>query len=72
MFYLSCISAVDLTFHSLFYFGSEHYTLQSLYNAVFWVHKNGLYYKGSILQRNYRKMTILWSFPYNFFVKFHS
>ena len=27
--------------------------------------------KGIILQRNYRKMTILWSFYYNFFVKFH-
>ena len=28
-------------------------------------------YKGTILQRNYRKMTILWSFSYNSFVKFH-
>ena len=28
-------------------------------------------YKGMILQRNYRKMTILWSFSYNPFVKFH-
>ena len=27
--------------------------------------------KGIILQRNYRKMTILWSFSYNYFVKFH-
>ena len=27
-------------------------------------------YTGTILQRNYRKMTILWSFPYNSFVKF--
>ena len=27
-------------------------------------------YKGPILQRNYRKMT-LWSFSYNFFVIFH-
>ena len=27
--------------------------------------------KGTISQRNYRKMTILWSFSYNFFVKFH-
>ena len=25
----------------------------------------------TILQRNYRKMTIKWSFSYNFFVKFH-
>ena len=25
----------------------------------------------SFLQRNYRKMTISWSFFYNFFVKFH-
>ena len=28
-------------------------------------------YKGTILQRNYRKMTIKWSFSYNSFVKFH-
>ena len=28
-------------------------------------------YKGTILQRNYRKMTIIWSFSYNSFVKFH-
>ena len=27
-------------------------------------------YIGSILQRNYRKMTISWSFSYNSFVKF--
>ena len=27
--------------------------------------------KGTILQRNYRKMTIKWSFSYNSFVKFH-
>ena len=28
-------------------------------------------YKGTILQKNYRKMTIPWSFSYNPFVKFH-
>ena len=28
-------------------------------------------YKGTILQRNYRKMTIVWSFSYNSFVNFH-
>ena len=28
-------------------------------------------YKGTILQRNYRKMTIIWSFSNNSFVKFH-
>ena len=28
-------------------------------------------YKGIILQRNYRKMTIKWPFSYNSFVKFH-
>ena len=44
-------------------------TVRSLYNAIFGVHMNGpyisgLYYKGTILQRNYRKMTILWSFSY--------
>ena len=27
--------------------------------------------KGTILKRNYRKMTISWSFFYNSFVKFH-
>ena len=30
-----------------------------------------LCYKGIILQNNYMKMTILWSFSYNSFVKFH-
>ena len=30
-----------------------------------------LCYKGTILHRNYRKITILWSFSYNSFVKFH-
>ena len=29
-----------------------------------------LCYKRTILQRNDKKMTILWSFSYNFFVKF--
>ena len=28
-------------------------------------------YKGTILQRSYRKMTMLWSFSYNSFVKFY-
>ena len=28
-------------------------------------------YKGTILQKNYRKMTIIWSFFINSFVKFH-
>ena len=65
-------------------------TVQPLYNAMFGVHRKGphviseLCYKGTILQRNYRKMTIktilqrnyqkmtiLWSFSYNFFVKFY-
>ena len=32
---------------------------------------NEVRYKGTILQRNYRKMTILWSFSYNSVVKFH-
>ena len=29
------------------------------------------YYKGTILQMNYRKMTISWSFSYDAFVKFY-
>ena len=47
-----------------------------LYNAMFG--SIGMYhvasescYEGIILQRNYRKMTILWSFAYNSFVKFY-
>ena len=28
-------------------------------------------YKGTILQRNDRKMTISWSFSYHYYVKFH-
>ena len=44
---------------------------------MFGVHRNQPFYKsqlsckGTILQRNYRKATILWSFSYNSFVKFH-
>ena len=30
-----------------------------------------LCYRWTILLRNFRKMTILWSFSYNSFVKFH-
>ena len=30
-----------------------------------------LSYIGTIFQGNYRKMTISWSFSYNYFVKFH-
>ena len=29
------------------------------------------YFKGTILLKNYWKMTILWAFSYNFIVKFH-
>ena len=32
---------------------------------------NESFYKGTILQRNFRKMTISSSFSYNLFVKFH-
>ena len=36
------------------------------------IHRNGQpSYKGIILQRNYKKMTISWSSSYNSFVKFH-
>ena len=51
-------------------------TVQSLYNTMFGVHWNGPCYKwasyeGKILQRNYRKMSILWTFSYPSFAKFH-
>ena len=50
-------------------------TLQFIYNIMFDVHRNGpcntviheLCYKGTILNSNYKKMTI----SYNSFVKFH-
>ena len=45
-------------------------TVQSLYDAMFGVNKNGPCYKGIILQREDRKMTILWSFSYTSFEKF--
>ena len=32
---------------------------------------SNLCYKGTILQRIYRKMTMQWSFSYTSFVKFH-
>ena len=45
--------------------------------CIFGAHTNRQYikseacYKRTISQRNYRKMTISWSFSYNSFVKFH-
>ena len=50
------------------------YTVDSLYNALFEVYRNDLViselcYNGTILHRNYRKMTV--SFSYNSFVKFY-
>ena len=50
-------------------------TVQSLYNTMFEVHRNAPCYKWILLyrdnlERNYMKMTILWSFSYNSFVKF--
>ena len=54
------------------------YTVQSLYNTPCYNADLGLtrsccgshfFYHG-ILQRNFRKMTIVWSFSYNFLVKF--
>ena len=40
-------------------------TVQFLYNAIGMDNVvNELYYKGTISQRNYRKMTISWSFSY--------
>ena len=38
-------------------------------NTMLGVHRKGLCYKGTTLQSNYRKMTMKWSFSYNFFVK---
>ena len=58
--------------------------MHSLYYAMFRVHGNGrVIYRDNfikklkendheIVQRNYRKMTMKWSFPYNSFVKFNS
>ena len=46
------------------------------YNSMIGAHRNSCViskfcYKGTILQRNYRKMTISWPFSYNSFVKFY-
>ena len=50
-------------------------TVQSLYKAMLGYHWNGLIskscYRGTILQKNYRKMTISWSFSYYPLLKFH-
>ena len=45
-------------------------TVQSLYNAKDCVISDSCY-KGTILQQNYSKMTIKWSFSFNSIVKFH-
>ena len=42
--------------------------VQYLYNTIF---GSKLTYKMTTLQRNYRKMTMNWSFSYNAFVKLH-
>ena len=46
--------------------------IQSLYNTTFGVHRNGLSesYEGVVLQRSYRKITILWPFSHSSFLKF--
>ena len=49
-------------------------TVHSLYNAIFdsiGLHHviSELCYKGTILQRKYRKMTFLWTFFYNSMIK---
>ena len=78
---LGCESS-DIQPHCLFSHAMAD-TVQSIYNSLFAVHRNGLRsigmdrvisescYKETILQRNYRKMTISWSFSFNSFVKFH-
>ena len=45
-------------------------TVQSLYNTMFAVHSESCY-NGTILQRNYRIITILWSFSNYSYVKFY-
>ena len=55
---------------------SFHCTEQSFYNAIFGAKGkdhavNKLCNNETILQRNYRIMTIPWSFFYNSFVKLH-
>ena len=49
-------------------------TVQALYNVTMGsiemdLDISGMCYKGTILQRNYKKMTIPWSFSYNSFAK---
>ena len=54
-------------------------TVQSLYNTVFGVQSNELHivseveqcFKGTIFQKKYRKMSIVWLFSYKSFVKLH-
>ena len=46
------------------------YTVQSPYNAKFGCVTSESCYKGTILYRNHRKMTMKWSFSYDSFVKF--
>ena len=44
--------------------------LKPFFSTVFGVHRSKPCYKETLLQRNYRPMTILWSFSYTFFVNF--
>ena len=58
-------------------FTSATSIVQPLYNAMFGSIGMGhvvleMCYKGSILQKNFREMTITWSFSYNSFVQLHS
>ena len=50
----------------------DNIMIMQLSPFMYGVHRNGQCYKGTISQRNYRKMTIQWSFSYDSFVKFHA
>ena len=68
------ISHLNESYQLKQYFSKYKYSAVHLYH-YFWVYEWTVIsepcYKETILQKNYRKMTIIWSFSYNSIVKFH-
>ena len=73
---ISCKYFVNFSLVFVIFFKSNSLTIQHNPFIMLCLRSTGMgsvineqHYKETILQRNYRKMTIKWSFSYNFFVK---
>ena len=57
--------------HEINHYANKVQFYQSLDNTIGRTVISAMSYKGAILQRNYRKMVISWSFSDNSFIKLH-